>query len=97
MEILAILLVVSILGNIFCTFLFYRMAIRKPLDPDSLFKKRRDDIAPFVSQATIKPADALELSEVDEELIKKSIKKTLSEGVREPKDDETPDLYSSAN
>jgi hypothetical protein len=94
MEILAVLLAFSMMGNFASMYLFYRMAIKSPVN---LLQKRRDEIAPFVSSATIRPADAVELNEVDEELVKASIKKTLSEGLNEPKDDEVPSFYDLDN
>lgn len=83
---------VSICGNIFFGYLFFRLFFQLS-HPKDEYQIRKGEIAPFLRpSSTIKPADAVELNEVDDELIKKSIKDRLSKGVSEPADTEEPDL-----
>lgn len=94
MELLLIAVIFAVnIPNYIAWFLLYRLFKDNLQTPEKVIAKRRMEVAPFVTP--MKDEDHIELSEVDEELIKESVKSRIENGVPpEPKDEEEPSLYT---
>lgn len=74
-------LLVSVAGNILSIFVLYDLLKRNVSGSKQLYNERKDEIAPFVEP--MKEADQYDLSEVDDEVLKKAVKESINK-VSEP-------------
>lgn len=79
-------LLLSVAGNILSIFVLYDLLRKNVLGPKQLYNKMKDGLAPFVEP--MKGADQYDLSEVDDEVLKKAVKKSINKIPEPPPDDE---------
>ena len=72
-----IVLLVSVIGNIFSLYLLSKQLTPKVSSPKQLYEERKKGLVPFVTP--MKDSDQRDLSEIDDEVLKESIKKTINE------------------
>ena len=78
-------LLVSVAGNVFTLYKLWGLLKEKVSPPEQIYNKMKDGLLPFVEP--MKETDQHDLSEVDDEVLKKAIKKTINK-IPELDDDE---------
>jgi len=81
-----IILLVSILGNLYSVYVMSNLLNKNVSVEKQLYSKNKEDLVPFISP--MKDADQFDLSEVDDEVLKKSVKETITRLDNSVKDDE---------
>jgi hypothetical protein len=85
MEVLFfIILLVSLLGNILCLFIFWDLL--KVSSPKQLYNEKKKGLIPFITP--MKDSDQFDLSEVDDEVLKQAVKDTITKVPEVTGDDE---------
>lgn len=79
-------LLLSVAGNILSIFVLYDLLKKNVSGPKQLYNKMKDGLLPFVEP--MKDADQYDLSEVDDEVLKKAVKESINKVPEVPEDDE---------
>ena len=79
-------LFLSVAGNILSTYILYDLLKKNVSGPKQLYNERKDGLLPFVTP--MKEADQVDLSEIDDEVLKESIKKTITNNEVQVDDEE---------
>ena len=75
----SLVLLTSIAGNILAFYLLYKLQTRTVSEPKQLYNERKTKLAPFVEP--MKDADQRDLSEVDDEILKESVRTYIARRV----------------